>query len=73
MEMIGCRNVVVAGVRCAGRGRKTHRECVKDELGLHPEWVGFRDMGVFEMIHKKWSFCELSTITRLITIKEIVK
>ena len=35
-----CRNVVVAGVRCAGRGRKTWRECVKvdtDELGLHPE------------------------------------
>ena len=23
-----CRNVVVAGVRCAGRGRKTWRECV---------------------------------------------
>ena len=40
-----CRNVVVAGVRCAGRGRKTWRkclQCVKDdmeELGLHPEWV----------------------------------
>ena len=43
-----CRNVVVAGVRCVGqRGRKTWRECVKkdtDELGLHPEWVVFRDM-----------------------------
>ena len=42
-----CRNVVVAGVRCAGRGRKTWRECVKDdmeELGLYPEWVVFRDM-----------------------------
>ena len=42
-----CRNVVVAGVRCAGRGRKTWRECVKDdmdELGLHSEWVVFRDM-----------------------------
>ena len=41
-----CRNVMVAGVRCAGRGRKTWRECVKDdmdELGLHSEWV-FRDM-----------------------------
>ena len=45
VEMIGCpacRNVVVAGVRCADRGRKTWRECVKDdmdELGLHSEWV----------------------------------
>ena len=39
-----CRNVVVAGVRCASRGRKTWRECVKDdmdELGLHSEWVVF--------------------------------
>ena len=29
------------------RGRKTWRECVKDdmdELGLHSEWVVFRDM-----------------------------
>ena len=25
-----CRNVVVAGVRCAGRGRKTWRECVNE-------------------------------------------
>ena len=42
-----CRNVVVAEVRCAGRGRKTWYECVKDdmvELGLHPEWAVFRDM-----------------------------
>ena len=42
-----CRNVVVAGVICACRGRKTWRECVKDdmdELGLHPEWTVFRDM-----------------------------
>ena len=42
-----CRNVMVAGVRCVGRGRKTWRECVKDdmdELGLHSEWVVFRDM-----------------------------
>ena len=40
-----CRNVMVAGVRCAGRGRKLG-ECVKDdmdELGLHPEWVVFKD------------------------------
>ena len=39
--MIGCRpveNVVVAVVKCVGRGRNW-RECVKDdtdELGLHP-------------------------------------
>ena len=42
-----CRNVVVAGVRCAGRGRKTLYECVKDDvkvLGLHPEWAVFWDM-----------------------------
>ena len=41
-----CRNVVVAGVRCTGRGRKTWYECVKDDmkaLGLHPEWAVFRD------------------------------
>ena len=47
MEMIGMWNVVVAGMRCAGRGRKTWTECVKknmDELGLHSEWVVFRDM-----------------------------
>ena len=40
-------DVVVAGVRCAGRGRKTWRECVEkdmDELGLHSEWVVFRDV-----------------------------
>ena len=41
--VLACRNVVVAGVRCAGRGRKTWRECV-EVLGLHPEWVVFRDM-----------------------------
>ena len=40
VEMIGsiwvsaCRNVVVAGVRCAGRGRKTWRECVKDDMDV---------------------------------------
>ena len=42
-----CRNVVMAGVRCTGRGRKTWYECVKDdmeELGLHAEWAVFRDM-----------------------------
>ena len=42
-----CRNVVVAGVRCAGRGRKTWYECVMKDmkvLGLHAEWAVFRDM-----------------------------
>ena len=41
------RNVVVASVRSVGWGRKTWRECVKDdmdELGLHSEWVVFWDM-----------------------------
>ena len=44
-----CRNVVVAGVRCVGKDRKTWRECVKDDmklLGLQPEWAIFRDMWV---------------------------
>jgi hypothetical protein len=50
VEMIGCPVVEMGwwqGVRCAGRSRKTWRECVKDdmdELGLHSEWVVFRDM-----------------------------
>ena len=42
-----CRNVVVAGVRCVGRGRKTWGECLKDGmklLGLQPEWAVFRDV-----------------------------
>ena len=45
--MSACRNEVVARVRCAGRGRKTWSECMKDDmevLGLHPEWVVLRDM-----------------------------
>ena len=39
--------MVLAGVRCAGRGRQTWYECVKDDmkvLGLHSEWAVFRDM-----------------------------
>ena len=40
--VLACRNVVVAGVRCTGRGRK--RMCEYDCLGLHSEWVVFRDM-----------------------------
>ena len=45
--MSACRNVVVAGVSCVGRGRKTWRECVKEdtnELGLNHEWAVFRDV-----------------------------
>ena len=41
------RNVVVAGVRCAGRGKKTWYECVKEDkkvLGLHAECAMFRDI-----------------------------
>ena len=38
-------------MRCAGRGRKTRYKCVEDDmkdkvLGLHPEWVVFRDNGI---------------------------
>ena len=42
-----CRSVVVAGVRCVGRGRKTWGESVKDDmklLGLQPEWDVFKDV-----------------------------
>ena len=42
-----CRNVEVAGERCVGRGRKTWRERVNDDmklLGLQLEWEVFRDM-----------------------------
>ena len=42
-----CRKVEVAGARCKGRKRKTWKECVDNDmevLGLHPEWVVFRDM-----------------------------
>ena len=42
-----CKNVVVAGVRFEGRGRKTWYECVKEDLkvlGLLAEWTVFRDM-----------------------------
>ena len=41
-----CRDMeVVAGVKCIGR--KTWRECMKDDLklfGLQSEWAVFRDM-----------------------------
>ena len=43
-----CRRVEVAGVvRCKGRKGKTWKECVDDDmkvLGLHSEWVVFRDV-----------------------------
>ena len=39
-----CRNVVVAGVRCAGRGRKTWYECLKEDMKVLGEWAVFRDM-----------------------------
>ena len=42
-----CRNVEKAGVECRGRGRKTWREYVNDDmklLGLQPEWAIFRYM-----------------------------
>ena len=39
---VSLRNVKVAGVRRAGRGRKTWYECVKGDmkkLDLHEEWA----------------------------------
>ena len=51
VERIGCQPVEMGwwqGVRCAGRDRKTWRECVNDDTlpiqGLHSEWVEFEDM-----------------------------
>ena len=48
MHITACRNVVVVvGVRYAERGRKTWRECVKEdmvELGLYPDLADFRDI-----------------------------
>ena len=32
--MSACSNVVVTGVRCVDRGRKTWRDCVKDDMKL---------------------------------------
>ena len=49
-----CRKVEVAGVRCKRRKRKTWKECVDDDmkvLGLHPEWVVFRDVWRDFIIH----------------------
>ena len=62
--VLACRNVVVAGVRCAVRGRKTWYECVKDDmkvLGLHPEWAVFRTSGIcggasFRLSVERWTF-----------------
>ena len=37
----------MAEARCKGRKRKTWKESVDDDmkvLGLHPEWVVFRDV-----------------------------
>ena len=42
-----CINLVVAGVRYVGRGKKTWGECVKDDmklLGLQPEQTVLRDV-----------------------------
>ena len=50
--------MVVAGVRCASRGRKTWYECVKDdtkELGLHAEWVP-SVQGYVEGLHIRKNF-----------------
>ena len=32
--MLACKNMVVAGVQCVGRGKKTWGECVKDGMKL---------------------------------------
>ena len=48
-------------MRCAGRGRKTWRECVKDdmdELGLHSEWVVFRICGEASFWEKRLTLAE---------------
>ena len=40
-----CRNVVVAGVRRAGRGRKTWYECVEDDIRAVPDIRIYRISG----------------------------
>ena len=46
--MDDCRKIEVVGARCKGKNRKTWKVCVVDKiievLGLHPEWVVFRDV-----------------------------
>ena len=51
--VLACRNVVMVGVRCVGRDRKTWGKCVKDDmklLRLQPECAMFRD-GLRDSIH----------------------
>ena len=41
-------------MKCASRGRKTWRACVKEDtvkLGLDPEWAVFRVQGYVERPH----------------------
>ena len=47
-SVLACRNGEVAGERYVGRGRKTWRECVNDDMKLlsfQSECAVFRDMG----------------------------
>ena len=53
VELSACRNYEIGWEKCRGKGRKTWRECVKDDIkhgsgnvGCWPvDGVGWRDLG----------------------------
>ena len=42
---------MVAGVRCAGRGRKTWRECVEDDMSWVYTLNGWYCSGIWDRAH----------------------
>ena len=60
--VLACRNVVVAGVRCAGRGRKTWGECEqRHEIaysGIHVETSYMGRTSNPSLACNRWTFYE---------------